>query len=315
MFQSRLFPGCAEEEEEVKAFSLIDDRVRHSYQRGKQIKVINHGNRPRESLRQVGSKNNVVPVFGTRASRRRKSVARSGKRARQNFATAVTPAGDDNDGEEEDGTQAWRSGVEIAATSLPRLWRPRTDGPQQVSDEQTSPQTSAVCRQAPGEKKSANRIKMTPIQRPKRRPLPLWCQTLLISQLLVPASTFFWPPQQVALAPPEHFERNSPNLVQLNIFLPVDGDANSTQWDGSQKRAGVGVLVGLEEAWKRRLLRSDLLFNVTFRDTRCDIGHAGKELIDSLNFGCDIFVGPSCEYALGKHFFRVRKESESIDPN
>lgn len=67
-----------------------------------------------------------------------------------------------------------------------------------------------------------------------------------------------------------------------------------------QKRAGVGVLVGLRTAVDRGMVPNDMYFNVTFSDSRCDITYGPKAFIDAVMEGANVLFGPSCEFSLGK---------------
>ncbi len=47
-------------------------------------------------------------------------------------------------------------------------------------------------------------------------------------------------------------------------------------------------------------LVSDLTFNVTFCDSRCDQSYGPKCLMDSILEDTQVIFGPSCDYSLGR---------------
>lgn len=97
---------------------------------------------------------------------------------------------------------------------------------------------------------------------------------------------------------------NSSNIVQVSILLPDQWVFNKVEpfLAPSQKRSGVGVLVGFQTAYRLGILRSDLFFNITFRDSKCDGTYGSKSFLDAFVEGVHVLFGPSCEYSLGKLF-------------
>ena len=71
--------------------------------------------------------------------------------------------------------------------------------------------------------------------------------------------------------------------------------------EAAQKRAGAGILLGFQEAEKQGLT-NEILFNLTFRDSKCDRIYGPKSFTDAIVDGVDVLFGPSCEYALGKFY-------------
>ena len=66
------------------------------------------------------------------------------------------------------------------------------------------------------------------------------------------------------------------------------------------KKAGAGIIQGLETAKNRSLINENLKFKLTFRETKCNNIYGPKSFTDAVVEGVDVLFGPSCEYALGK---------------
>ena len=111
------------------------------------------------------------------------------------------------------------------------------------------------------------------------------------------ANGFLWPPNHStsALSDPG-------NTVQVSVIL-----ANETLIKNLQPRmetAGTAVLRGFQKAAEKNLLPENVAFNVTFRDSRCNIIYSPKAFTDAVIDGVDVLFGPSCDYSLGKNYFK-----------
>lgn len=93
------------------------------------------------------------------------------------------------------------------------------------------------------------------------------------------------------------------NTLQVSVILPNKSDIPDIM--AAQRSAGMGILVGFQTASKRGLLSQGLYFNVTFRDSGCDITRSSWALFQAGLENVDVVFGPSCEYALGKSIFCI----------
>ena len=109
--------------------------------------------------------------------------------------------------------------------------------------------------------------------------------------------SYLWPDQKNTFGISENYINKT--IVQVSIVLPEKSRYN-VDLVPAQKRSGPGILAGFEEA-KRRNLTQDLVFNLTFRDSKCDNTYGPKSFTDAIVDGVEVLFGPSCEYALGKH--------------
>ena len=90
---------------------------------------------------------------------------------------------------------------------------------------------------------------------------------------------------------------HNPEVIQVSIVLPANYKFNRLGLEPAQERSGPGILQGFVEAEKRGLTK-DILFNLTFRDSKCDNIYAPKSFIDGIVDGVDVFFGPSCDLSL-----------------
>ena len=96
---------------------------------------------------------------------------------------------------------------------------------------------------------------------------------------------------------------NPETIVQVSILLPThEHKYPDVKLEPAQKKSGPGILAGFQSARDLGILPNNVIFNVTFRDSRCDNTYAPKSFTDAILDGVDVLFGPSCEYALGKQF-------------
>ena len=94
-----------------------------------------------------------------------------------------------------------------------------------------------------------------------------------------------------------HFENLAPdsNIIKVSVLLPSNDSLVP-----DVKKAGAGIIQGLETARNRSLINENLKFKLTFRETKCNNIYGPKSFTDAVVEGVDVLFGPSCEYALGK---------------
>ena len=96
---------------------------------------------------------------------------------------------------------------------------------------------------------------------------------------------------------PENAETTSSaqSIIKVSVLLPSNDSLVP-----DVKKAGAGIIQGLETAKNRSLLNENLKFKLTFRETKCNNIYGPKSFTDAVVEGVDVLFGPSCEYALGK---------------
>jgi hypothetical protein len=98
--------------------------------------------------------------------------------------------------------------------------------------------------------------------------------------------------------------RQQKHTIQVSILLPHTGNADSKYSNVSlapaQERSGIGILVGFRTIRELKLIRDDILFNITLRDSRCDSTYGLKSFLDAFSEGVHVLFGPSCDLSLGK---------------
>lgn len=104
-------------------------------------------------------------------------------------------------------------------------------------------------------------------------------------------ASYLWPPEAA---------NQQRHVVQVSIVLPAKPTRIKAELEPAQKKSAPGILVGFQEAEKRGLT-SDLIFNLTFRDSKCDQIYGPKSFTDSIVDGVHVFFGPSCDYTLGSY--------------
>ena len=91
--------------------------------------------------------------------------------------------------------------------------------------------------------------------------------------------------------------RQKRHMVQVSVILP--SNHSYPVLEPQHSRSGAGILAGFLAA-EAQGISSNFLFNVTFRDSKCDNTYGPKSFTDAIVDGVDVLFGPSCEYALGK---------------
>lgn len=93
----------------------------------------------------------------------------------------------------------------------------------------------------------------------------------------------------------------------MSIILPSSSiilNENNIELLPDQKRSGAAILVGFEAAVETTA--TQLFFNVTLLDSKCDNSYVIKPFIDAMYpdstaaAGAHVIFGPSCEYCIGK---------------
>ena len=116
---------------------------------------------------------------------------------------------------------------------------------------------------------------------------------------------FLWPPPlKEENSKLTKISNNNPQtIVQVSILLPThEHKYPDVKLEPAQNKSGPGILAGFQRARDLGILPKDVIFNITFRDSRCDNTYAPKSFIDARFDGVEVLFGPSCEYALGKQF-------------
>ena len=94
------------------------------------------------------------------------------------------------------------------------------------------------------------------------------------------------------------------HTIQVSILLPhiedTDDDLFNVSLAPAQKRSGIGTLVGFRTIREKKLIRDDILFNITLRNSKCDSTYGLKAFLDAFAEGVQVIFGPSCDYSLGK---------------
>ena len=106
------------------------------------------------------------------------------------------------------------------------------------------------------------------------------------------------------------------HTIQVSILLPhiekhddcTNLIANDDCLAPAQKRSGIGALIGFRTirdfstifGFNKTLIRDDILFNITVRNTKCDITYGLKTFLDAFSEGVHVIFGPSCDLSLGK---------------
>ena len=117
---------------------------------------------------------------------------------------------------------------------------------------------------------------------------------------------FLWPPplkEEENSKLTKISNTNPQTIVQVSILLPThEHKYPDVKLEPAQNKSGPGILAGFQRARDLGILPNDVIFNITFRDSRCDNTYAPKSFIDARFDGVEVLFGPSCEYALGKQF-------------
>ena len=103
------------------------------------------------------------------------------------------------------------------------------------------------------------------------------------------------------------------HTIQVSILLPYAFRKQRASFLGSvelkkaleklapaQKRSGIGTLIGFNTIREKKLIRDDILFNITLRDSKCDETYGLKAFLDAFSEDVHVIFGPSCDYSLGK---------------
>ena len=73
----------------------------------------------------------------------------------------------------------------------------------------------------------------------------------------------------------------------------------------AQKRSGMGLLVGFQAIRKYKMIRDDIFFNITLRDSKCDSTFGQKTFLDSYTEKVHVLFGPACDLSLGKYTYEI----------
>ena len=103
-------------------------------------------------------------------------------------------------------------------------------------------------------------------------------------------NSFLWPENAA-----QSYKNSDSNIIKVSVLLPSNDSLVP-----DVKKAGAGIIQGLETAKNRSLLNENLKFKLTFRETKCNNIYGPKSFTDAVVEGVDVLFGPSCEYALGK---------------
>ena len=100
------------------------------------------------------------------------------------------------------------------------------------------------------------------------------------------------------------------HTIQVSILLPatftdeLEDEFENVTLAPAQKRSGIGTLVGFQTIRDKKLIRDDILFNITLRDSKCDETYGNKGFNDAYSDGVHVLFGPSCDYSLGNSYSR-----------
>ena len=90
-------------------------------------------------------------------------------------------------------------------------------------------------------------------------------------------------------------EEKETNLnTGLNRYVGLDHLATA------QKRSGMGLLVGFQTIRDKNLIRDDIFFNITLRDSKCHPMYGQKTFLDAFAEKVHVLFGPACDFTLGK---------------
>ena len=108
-------------------------------------------------------------------------------------------------------------------------------------------------------------------------------------------NSFLWPENAETTSSAQSDKNSESNIIKVSVLLPSNDSLVP-----DVKKAGAGIIQGLETAKNRSLLNESLKFKLTFRETKCNNIYGPKSFTDAVVEGVDVLFGPSCEYALGK---------------
>ena len=100
------------------------------------------------------------------------------------------------------------------------------------------------------------------------------------------------------------------HTIQVSILLPADYNSKEVIKRGNiseklapaQKRSGVGTLIGFQTIRDKNLIRDDIIFNITLRDSKCDETYGLKAFLEAYSDEVHVLFGPSCDYSLGREY-------------
>ena len=93
----------------------------------------------------------------------------------------------------------------------------------------------------------------------------------------------------------EDSEKKENNFnTSLNRYVGLDHLASA------QKRSGMGLLVGFQTIRDKNVIRDDIFFNITLRDSRCTSMYGQKTFLDAYTEKVHVLFGPACDFSLGK---------------
>ena len=100
---------------------------------------------------------------------------------------------------------------------------------------------------------------------------------------------------QVSILLPHNFTKDVSKNLDLHGLESLNNLAPA------QKRSGIGTLIGFKTIREKNLIRNDILFNITLRDSKCDDTYGLKAFLDAFQDEVHVLFGPSCDYSLGKY--------------
>ena len=98
----------------------------------------------------------------------------------------------------------------------------------------------------------------------------------------------------------EDSEKKENNFnTSLNRYVGLDHLASA------QKRSGMGLLVGFQTIRDKNIIRDDIFFNITLRDSRCNSMYGQKTFLDAYTEKVNVIFGPACDLSLGKSICKI----------
>lgn len=117
---------------------------------------------------------------------------------------------------------------------------------------------------------------------------------------------------QVSILLPDSFHKKDIEAIQGDTFLErfvnsktkkyLDRNVGLENLAFAQKRSGMGLLVGFQTIREKNLIRDDIFFNITLRDSKCHQTYGQKAFLDAYFEKVHVLFGPSCDLSLGKFY-------------
>ena len=98
----------------------------------------------------------------------------------------------------------------------------------------------------------------------------------------------------------EDSEKKENELIKTNSSTSLNRYVGLDHIASAQKRSGMGLLVGFQTIRDKNLIRNDIFFNITLRDSKCNSMYGQKTFLDAYTEKVHVLFGPACDLSLGK---------------